>query len=237
MSIAPRLPVFAESGLLRDRTDSCVSRNGFCLDWILANFDRYTGPLTEHVYLTVLPVAVGLLIALGLGLVAHRRRWLIPPLTGVTTTIYTIPSPALFILLTPLTGRGNLPGLIALAAYTQVIIFRNVITGLSNVPRAIVDAAHGMGMTSRQVLWRVELPLAVPEILAGVRIATATTVGLAALIYLAGGGGMGAVIDADLRFKSNVVTAATLLIALAAVLDLLLLGVQRLLTPWRRVAT
>jgi osmoprotectant transport system permease protein len=234
MSSVGTSTVLAQSGLIRDRADSCVSENGFCPEWIIDNFDRYTKPLPEHVLLTVIPVAIGLAIALGLGLVAHRRRWLITPLNGLTATIYTIPSPALFILLTPLTGRGNLPGLIALTAYTQVIIFRNVITGLSNVPPAAVDAAHGMGMTPRQTLWRVELPMAVPEIMAGVRIATATTVGLVALIYLAGGGGMGAVIDADLAFKSNVVTAGALLIALAAVLDLVLLGIQRILTPWRR---
>jgi osmoprotectant transport system permease protein len=234
MSSADTVLVLAQSGLLRDRTDSCVSENGFCPNWIFDNFDRYTKPLPEHVVLTIIPVAIGLAIALALGLVAHRRRWLITPLNGLTATIYTIPSPALFILLTPLTGRGNLPGLIALTAYTQVIIFRNVITGLSNVPPAAVDAAHGMGMTPLQTLLRVELPMAVPEIMAGVRIATATTVGLVALIYLAGGGGMGSVIDADLAFKSNVVTAGALLIALAAVLDLVLLGIQRLLTPWRR---
>lgn len=228
--------VIGQGGLIRERSESCVSRNGFCPQWIVDNLDRYTDRLPEHVYLTIIPVAAGLAIALSLGLVAHRRRWLIPPLTGITATLYTIPSPALFILLTPLTGRGNLPGLIALTAYTLVIIFRNVITGLSNVPAASVDAAHGMGMTPRQTLWRVELPLALPEIMAGVRIATATTVGLVALIYLAGGGGMGSVIDSDLAFKSNVVTAGALLIALAAALDLLLLGIQRLLTPWRRVS-
>ncbi|MBA3327865.1 MAG: ABC transporter permease [Solirubrobacterales bacterium] len=230
-------PPLAQDGFLRERGgDSCVADNGFCPQWIADNFDRYVDPFFEHVYLTVVPVAIGFLIALAMGLLAHRRRALIGPLNGFTTALYTIPSPAMLLLLLPVTGRGNTTALVALTAYTQVIIFRNVINGLSNVPAEMVDAAAGMGMTGRQRLFRVEVPLALPEILAGVRIAAATTVGLAAFAYLAGAGGLGAQIDAQITFKSNVVVAGGLATLLAAALDLGVLGVQRALTPWRRAA-
>jgi len=126
---------------------------------------------------------------------------------------------------------------VALVAYTLLIIFRNVTTGLRAVPAETVDAAQGMGLTDRQVLWRVELPLALPEILAGVRIATTTTVGLVALAYLAGGDGLGRQIDAQITFKSNVALAGGLCVLLAAVLDLIILGVQRRATPWMRAAS
>ena len=119
-------------------------------------------------------------------------------------------------------------------AYTLLIIFRNITTGLRNVPEETKDAARGMGLTERQLLWRVELPLAVPEILAGLRIAITTTIGLATLAFFAGAGGLGAEIYSDINFKSNVVVAGGLAIALAAVLDLVVLGFQRAVTPWQR---
>ena len=148
--------------------------------------------------------------------------------------LYTIPSVAFFLLLIPFTGRGYLSAFIALISYTLLIIFRNITTGLRNVPEETKDAARGMGLTERQLLWRVELPLAVPEILAGLRIATTTTVGLATLAFFAGAGGLGSQIYTDINFKSNVVVAGGLAIALAAVLDLIVLGVQRAVTPWQR---
>ncbi len=231
--------ILAQDGFLQDRSGggNCVANNGFCPDWIADNFDRYVDPFFEHVYLTIVPVAIGFAIAFSLGLLAHRRRWLIGPLTGLTSALYTVPSIALFLLLLPITGRGNTTAIIALTAYTQVIIFRNVVTGLANVPSSVVDAAAGMGLTSRQRLFRVEVPLALPEILAGVRIATATTVGLAALAYLAGAGGLGVEIDRQINFKSNVVVAGGLATLLAAALDLIVLGLQRALTPWRRAVS
>ena len=173
-----------------------------------------------------------------MGLVAHRQRWLITPLTGLTSAIYTIPSIASFLLLLPITGRGNDTAIVALTAYTLVIIFRNVVTGLAGVPQNAVDAARGMGLTSRQLLFRVELPLALPEIVAGLRIAAASTVGLAAFAYLAGAGGLGANIDSDIDFRGNVLVGGVILTLLAAALDFIVLSFQRLLTPWRRaVAT
>jgi len=123
---------------------------------------------------------------------------------------------------------------VALVSYTLLIIFRNITTGLRNVPAETVDAAIGQGLTPRQVLFRVELPMAVPEIMAGLRIATSTTVGLAALAVFAGAGGLGTQILTDKYFKSNVVVAGGLAVLLAAVLDLLILTVQRAITPWQR---
>ena len=219
----------------RDPEDlDCVAQGGFCPDWILENFDRYVDPFFQHVYLTVVSLAIGFAIAFALGLLAHRQRWLTGPLTAITSILFTIPSIALFLLLLPLTGRGNTTALIALVAYTQLIIFRNVTNGLRQVPSDIVDAAGGMGLTPMQTLLRVEVPMALPEILAGLRIAASTTVGLATLAFFAGAGGLGAEIEAQINFKSNVVVAGGLAVALAAVLDLAVLGLQRALMPWRR---
>ena len=232
--------VIAQSGgFLRDRSGDtgCPSNDGICLGWMMDHLDRYQSPFIEHVWLSVIPVAIGFAIALSMGLLAHRQRWLITPLTGFTSAIYTIPSISAFLLLLPITGRGNDTAIVALTAYTLVIIFRNVITGLAGVPQSSVDAARGMGLTSRQLLFRVELPLALPEILAGLRIAAATTVGLAAFAYLAGAGGLGANIDADIDFRGNVLVCGVILTLLAAALDFLVLTVQRFLTPWRRAAT
>jgi osmoprotectant transport system permease protein len=225
-------------GFLRDRrgASGCVADNGFCPDWIVNNADRYVTPLVEHIYLALFSLIPGFAIAFAVALLAHRMRWLIGPITWLTSALYTVPSVAMFLLLLPITGRGNTTAIVALIIYTQVIIFRNVINGLANVSRDIVDAADGMGMTSTQRLFRVEVPLALPEILAGLRIAAATTVGLASLAYLAGAGGLGRQIATQIEFKSNVVVAGTLVTLLAAALDLLVLTIQRFLTPWRRAA-
>ena len=216
---------------------SCVADNGFCPSWILDNLDRYVDPFLQHVYLTVVAVAIGFALSFALALLAHRRRWLIGPITQVTGILYTLPSIAVFFLLLPLTGRGNLTALIALVGYSLLIIFRNVTAGLDNVPREAKDAGRGMGLTDRQLLWRVELPLALPEIMAGLRIAATTTVGLATLAFFAGAGGLGEQIFADVNFKSNVVVAGGLAVVLAALLDGLILLVQRAITPWTRART
>jgi len=221
---------------IRDRTDTCVSDNGFCPGWIADNFDRYLDPFWQHVFLTVTSVAIGFAIAFVLALLAHRRRWLIGPVTNVTGILYTIPSVALFFVLLPVTGRGNTTAIVALTAYTLLILFRNVVEGLDGVPDDARDAGRGMGLSERQLLWRVELPLALPAILAGLRIALTTTVGLAALAFFAGAGGLGDALNTDKTFKSNVVVAGGLCVALAAALDAMVLGVQRIATPWQRVA-
>jgi osmoprotectant transport system permease protein len=217
----------------RTHDTSCVANNGFCPSWIADNWHRYTHPFWQHVYLTLVALVIGFLIAGALGVVAYRKRWLIAPITTVTGIMYTIPSLALFFVLQPLTGRGNTTALVALVSYTLLIIFRNVLAGLDNVAPELRDAARGMGMTDRQVLWRVEVPLALPEIFAGLRVASTTTVGLATLAFFAGAGGLGSAIFADITFKSNVVVAGGLCVLLAVVLDVGILGAQRALTRWR----
>jgi osmoprotectant transport system permease protein len=215
---------------------TCEANNGFCPDWIADNLDRYVDPFLQHVFLTVTSVAIGFVIAFALALLAHRKRWLLPPLSASSQILYGIPSVALFLLLLPITGRGSVTGLIALVSYTLIFVFVNVTTGLDGVPKDSVDAARGMGLTERQLLWRVEVPLALPEIFAGLRIATTTTVGLAALAFFAGAGGLGEEITRDKGFQSNIAVAGGLAVLLALVLDLLILSVQRLMTPWRRAA-
>ncbi len=219
----------------------CVQSQGFCPSWIADHINEYWGPLGEHVFLTLVSLAIGFGIAFTLAILAHKRRWLTGPITAVTGALYTIPSVAAFFLLLPITGRGNLTAIVALTTYTLLILFRNITTGLRNVPVDAVDAARGMGLTDNQILRQVELPLALPEILAGVRIAFTTTVGLATLAFFAGGGGLGEQIYSEkagtggIFFKSNVVVAGGLAILLAAVGDLIILAGQRIALPWRRV--
>ena len=215
---------------------SCEASNGFCPSWIAHHISRYWTPLLQHVELTLAAVAGGFAIAFSLGLLAHRRRWLTGPVTAVTGILYTVPSVAAFFLLLPITGRGFGTALIALVAYTLLIIFRNVTGGLDTVPDEARDAARGVGLTERQLLWQVEVPLALPAIFAGLRVAATTTVGLATLAFFAGAGGLGAQINADLSFKSNVVVAGVLCILLALALDVILRGAERVMTPWMRVA-
>ncbi len=236
MSHGQAILPFAQVEIQAREGDTCEAEGGFCPEWIYENFDRYVTPFLEHVYLTVVSVAGGFVIAFALALIAHRRRWLIGPIGGITGALYTIPSISFFFLLQPITGRGNTTAIIALIAYTLLILFRNIMTGLNNVPDEAKDAAAGMGLTDRQMLWRVELPLAVPEIMAGLRIATTTTIGLATLAFFAGAGGLGAQLETDLFFRSNVVVAGGLAVLLAAAFDLQILGAQRLATPWRRAA-
>jgi osmoprotectant transport system permease protein len=220
---------------IRDRSEaSCVSENGtFCFDWAVDNFDRYTDPLWEHVGLVIPSVVFGFLIAFGLALLSHRQRWLIPSFTVMTGVLYTVPSIAFFLLLLPITGRGRDTAIIALTAFTLQIIYRNIVTGLGNVPEGAKEAGRGMGMTDRQLLWKVELPLSIPEIVAGLRIATVSTVAIATLAVFAGAGGLGASIYADIDFKTNVLIASALCVLMAVVLDILLVVLQAVLTPWR----
>lgn len=222
---------------IQDRSSgeaSCVADNGFCPGWIVDNLDRYVDPFLQHLVLTLVSVAIGFAISFALALLAHRRRRLISPIAQITGILYTLPSVAVFFLLLPVTGRGSVTAIIALVAYTLLIVFRNVTAGLDNVPPETRDAGRGMGLTDRQLLWRVELPLALPEIMAGLRIAATTTVGLATLAFFAGAGGLGEQIFADVNFKSNVIVAGGLAVLLAVALDGMILLVQRAITPWAR---
>jgi osmoprotectant transport system permease protein len=213
---------------------SCLVDNGtFCFSWAVDNFDRYTTPLLEHFVLVSVSVVAGFIIAMALALISYRRGWLVPPVTWATGLLYTVPSIAFFTLLLPITGRGTDTAIIALTAYTLQIIYRNIISGLANVPAEAKDAGRGMGMTDRQLLWRVEMPLALPEIVAGLRIATVSTVAIATLAVFAGAGGLGEQLYADITFKTNILICGGLAMAMAILLDVILLLVQRWLTPWR----
>jgi osmoprotectant transport system permease protein len=239
--MSPALPLAQiDEGFFRDRSDSdCISENGtFCASWAIDNFaDRYLGPTLEHIAIVAISVVAGFAIAMALAVLSHRRRWLIPPLNISTGILYTIPSIAFFFLLLPITGRGNVTAVIALTAYTLQILYRNIVAGLANVPAATRDAGRGMGMSDRQLLWRVEMPLAMPEIIAGLRIATVSTVALATLAVFAGGGGLGQELigGSNLTFKTGVLIAGGMAILIAVTFDLLLVLTQRLLAPWRRV--
>jgi osmoprotectant transport system permease protein len=226
-------------GFIQDRSEGaaeCVAKNDtVCVGWAIDNFDRYVTPLLEHIVLVAVSVVAGFLIAFALALLSHRRRWLIPAVTGATGILYTLPSIALFTLLLPITGRGTLTAIIALTLYNLQIIYRNMVVGLANVPGSVRDAGSGMGMTKRQLFWRIELPLATPEIIAGLRVATVSTVAIATLAVFAGAGGLGAELYSDIAFKTGIVVCGGLAIALALALDGLLVGTQRVLTPWRKV--
>ena len=215
---------------------SCVARNSlFCAGWAVDNIDRYVGPFFKQAELVVISVAIGFTIAIALAILSHRQRWLMPPILGLTGVLYTVPSIAFFFLLLPITGFGTDTAVIALSAYTLQIIYRNVVTGLANVPAEAKDAGRGMGMTQRQLLMRVELPLAVPEIVAGLRVATVSTVALSTLAFLAGAGGLGQQLYNDASFRTNIILVGVLAIVMAIAFDAVLLALQRLVTPWRRV--
>jgi osmoprotectant transport system permease protein len=209
----------------------------FCWDWAKENIDRYGTPTVQHLEIVLLSVVIGFVVAFALALFAHRRRQLQPPLLAATGILYTIPSIAFFFLLLPVTGFGRDTAIIVLAAYTLQIIYRNTILGLTNVPASVKDAARGMGFTSRQILWRVELPLAIPEIIAGLRVAMVSTIAIATLVVFIDAGGLGTQMygSGNLTFPTSIIIAMAIVILMALAFDLVLLTVQRLTTPWRRV--
>jgi osmoprotectant transport system permease protein len=204
--------------------------------WVGDHLGDISAAVREHLLLTAIAVGLGLVIALPLAVVVHRwRRWT-TPIFAVTGVVYTIPSLALFALFVPVTGLSRTTAEIALVGYTLLILIRNTVTGLAGVSPDVREAAQGMGFGAGAQLLRVELPLALPAIIAGVRIATVTTIGLVTVTALIGQGGLGQFILDGLNrdFKTPLVVGAVLSVALAVAADLLLLGVQRLLTPWSR---
>ncbi len=216
----------------------CVGGNGFfCFGWAADNFDRYVNPFFRHLEIVVISVVAGFVIAMALAIASHRYRALAPPILGITGVLYTVPSIAFFFLLLPVTGLGLATAVIPLSAYTLQIIYRNTLAGFANVPADARDAGRGMGMTAQQLLWRVELPLASPEIVAGLRIATVSTVAIATLASLAGAGGLGDPLFEQIQFKTNIIVVGALAVGMALALDLILLLVQRFATPWRKART
>jgi osmoprotectant transport system permease protein len=238
------LPIAAAAqvgeGFFRERTSGtlpCQARSDqlFCWDWAKHNIDRYGTPTVQHLEIVLLSVLIGFVVAFALALLAHRTRWLQPPLLAATGVLYTIPSIAFFFLLLPVTGFGRDTAIIVLAAYTLQIIYRNTLLGLANVPASVKDAATGMGFTSRQILWRVELPLAIPEIVAGLRVAVVSTIAIATLVVLISAGGLGTeMYGSNLNFPTAIVIAGAIVMLMALAFDLALLTLQRLLTPWRK---
>jgi len=204
--------------------------------WVSYHLDDIGGYLLQHVQLTVLAVLFGLLLAFPLALAAIRWPRLYGPILGLTGILFTIPSLALFILLIPFTGLSTRTALIGLTIYTLLILVRNMVEGLRGVDRDVREAAEAMGYTPARQLFRVELPLALPVIMAGVRIATVTTIGLVTVTALIGQGGLGRLfIDGfTLNFATPIVVGLVLSVLLALAADLLLVGLQHRLTPWAR---
>ncbi|SRR5581483_5965901 len=205
-------------------------------DWIDRNTDLIWSSLREHVILTVAAVGFGLLIAIPIGIAAARWRWLYAPSLAFTGVLYTIPSLAAFALLLPVTGLTRTTAVIPLTTYTLLILVRNVVEGLDGVPAEIKDAADGMGYNRFQRLVRIEMPLALPAIMAGIRIATVTVIGLAAVAGLLAIPSLGNLIyiGQNRPIRTAITVGIVLSIALAVTADLLLALVQRLLTPWAR---
>jgi osmoprotectant transport system permease protein len=206
-------------------------------DWLARNLDMLAFRLGEHMLITLIAVVVGFAIAFPVTLLIHRRRRLIGPIMGLAGALYVIPSLALFGLLIPITGIALLTAEIALVSYTLLILVRNTLIGLDGVSPEVLDAADGLGLSASQRLWRVELPLAVPLIVTGLRLATVTTIGLVAVTALIGPGGLGFVIlilGIDRFFATAIYAGSLLGVLLAVVADLGFVWLQRRLTPWSR---
>jgi osmoprotectant transport system permease protein len=230
--------LFAQGPVIPDfgKGDECIRNNGnFCLHWFLDNFaDRFWPRVVEHIELTVIAMFFGFLVAFAAALIAYRYTKFELPFANLMALFYTIPSIALFQIMVPITGIGWTTVEIALISYTLLILFRNTLTGLQEVPDESKEAAEGMGLTRRQSLMRVELPLAVPAIIAGLRIAVVSTIALATVAAFVVSKGLGGPILGALRldFSTEIIAAGALAVALAIVADVFLVLVQRLVTPW-----
>lgn len=234
----PHIPTFggAPSGYACERANRL-----FCPDWVSKNWSSVLWPaLRQHVVLCVVAVVIGFAISFGLALLAYRHRGVERPVVVVSGILYTIPSLALFEILVSIKplGLSSRTAEVALVTYTLLILFRNIVTGLRQVPAEVREAAQGMGMTARQSLWRVEVPLALPSIIAGLRIATVTTIALGTVASYICDQGLGVPIFNAIQdgvFKTELIAAGGLAVALAVVADGLLVLLQRALTPWSRL--
>lgn len=219
------------------QTPQCYIDNS----WICGHYwtdyrDKLTEALVEHIWLTVVSVAIGLIVAVPLALLARRHARIESVIIGGTTIIYTIPSLALFSLLLPFTHLTPTTVIIGLALYSLTILVRNMLAGLRSVPADVKESALGLGYGPTRLLLKVELPLAMPVIMAGLRVATVSTVALATIGSIVSYGGLGNLLASgvDTQFKAQIFAASVLCVALAVVLDLILVGMQRLATPWTR---
>jgi len=219
------------------RTGDCVQANSWiCAKFVTTRRHELLSALQQHVTLTVETVVIALAISVPIAVAVRRSRRATGLALGVATAIYTVPSLALFGALVPITGLRPATVLVGLVLYSLTILIRNVLTGLEKVPTDVVEAARGMGMGKLRILLTVELPLALPSIFAGIRVATVSTVALATIGYLIGEGGLGNLIHEGLTnyFKAEVLTASVLCVVLAVAFDALLVSVQYLVTPWAR---
>ncbi|GAA2465974.1 ABC transporter permease [Streptomyces lavendulocolor] len=217
----------------------CLAANDWiCGEYVRSRAQELTDATVEHVWITAVSVLIGLVVAFPLALLVRARPRFAAPVLGLTTVLYAIPSLAMFSLLLPLFGLSAALVVTGLVLYSLTILVRNILAGLASVPEEAREAARGMGYGPGRLLWEVELPLALPAVMAGVRMATVSTVALTTVGALVDHGGLGTLITTGLKsfFKAQVLTASVLCVLLAVTADLLLLALQRLLTPWTRPA-
>jgi osmoprotectant transport system permease protein len=213
----------------------------FDVGWVASHLDQVGERIVQHLQLTVLPLFLGIIISLVLAIWAVRQPRVYPPITLLTGLLYTIPSLAAFAVLRPIFGLTLVTAIVPLTTYTLLILFRNFAAGFSSVPAEILEAAEGMGYTRRQRLWRVELPLSVPLIIAGIRLASVTTIGLATIAAVLGDtfGGLGQLITEGIQtfFPTKYLLGAALSVLLAFAADFLFVRIERLVTPWAHAKT
>ncbi len=216
---------------------NCLEANDWiCGEYVRSRAQELTDATVQHLWITGVSVAIGLLVAFPLALLARRYRSAAGPVLGFTTILYTVPSLAMFSLLLPVFGLSASVVVTGLVLYSLTILVRNILAGLESVPEDVREAARGMGYGPLRLLFGVELPLALPAIMAGLRIATVSAVSLTTVGAIVGYGGLGNLIYEGMKslFKAQVLTASAICVALAVAADLLLLGAQRLMTPWTR---
>ncbi|MEX0173053.1 ABC transporter permease [Streptomyces sp. LMG1-1-1.1] len=217
--------------------DDCLARNEWiCGAYVSTRSEILADAVVQHLELAGASVALGLLLALPLAVAARRWRWAAGPVLGITTVLYTIPALAMFSLLLPAYGLSAALVVAGLVLYSLTLLVRNILAGLRAVPEETRQAARGLGYGPIRLLLAVELPLAVPAAMAGLRMATVSAISLVTIGAIVGHGGLGNLIYAGMNtyFKAQVLTASALCVVIAVVADVLLLGAQRLLTPWTR---
>lgn len=218
---------------------SCYSRlvnEWFCLDYVRDRQSQILDALLQHIAITLAAVVLGVVVALPLALLARRFPRLETGVLGVSTGLYTVPSLALFPLLVPFTGLSPVTVVIGLALYALTVLVRAMLEGLRAVPEDVLESGRGLGYGPTRLLLKVELPLALPVVMAGLRVATVSTVALTTVGSLVAYGGLGNLISEGVStdFRAQLLTAAVLCVVLAVVLDIAIVALQRLLTPWTR---
>ncbi|WP_240134276.1 ABC transporter permease [Streptomyces sp. MUM 178J] len=232
------MSTYAVSQTVHQAAQNCLVANDWiCGEYLRTRSEELTEATLQHIWITAASVLIGLVVAFPLAVLVRARPRFAGPVLGLTTLLYTIPSLAMFSLLLPVFGLSAALVVTGLVLYSLTILVRNIMAGLEAVPEDAREAARGMGYGPWRMLWEVELPLALPALMAGVRIATVSTIALTTVGALVGKGGLGNLIDDGVQttFKAQVLTASALCVLLAVTADLLLLGAQRLLTPWTRI--